>query len=600
MNLHSKIGENKSEYLRMKLTQSGWVTLKEVPKDAEVISHQLQMRAGLIHKVGGGIYNYMPFAVRILRKIKQIVREEMDKIGSHEVTMSLVTPSELWKESGRWEIMGPNMARFKDRNEKDLCLSPTNEETVCDIFRSFVQSYKQLPITYYQINTKFRDEIRPRFGLMRGREFIMKDGYSFHESKSCLNSTYQKIFKAYENSFQRMGLTFIAVEADGGVMATGDSKTHEFQVIAETGEDKIVYCPETGWGANIEKAITKRKKESLPLTAGELKKVSTPLKKLTMDEAAAILQLPLHHCLKTVCYRMIKNKSLEVVLAFVLGDDEINEVKLKNYLNADDLISANEEDLVRNGLPKGFIGPMNLKQKIKMIFDSSINPDAYYAVGANESDAHYIYFNLKRDLANNFEMTDLRQAKDGDLTLEGHPIVLKKGIEVGHIFQLGDKYTKAMNISVLDNSGKKIHPEMGCYGIGISRLMSAAIEQHFDEFGIKWPISIAPFHIYFARIAKTPEAKKIADVIYQSLIQEGFEVLYDDRDLSPGVMFKESDLLGLPIRLVYGERDYGTDQQLEVKFRSNGQSLKIQHKNLIQELKKISNDLWTQCSVKKL
>jgi len=582
----------------MKLTQSGWVTFKEVPKDAEVISHQLQLRSGMIHKVGGGIYNYMPFAVRVLRKIKQIVREEMDAIGSLEVTMSMVTPSELWKESGRWEVMGPNMARFKDRNEKDLCLSPTNEETVCDIFRSFVQSYKQLPVTYYQINTKFRDEIRPRFGLMRGREFIMKDGYSFHTSKECLNNTYQKIFKAYENSFQRMGLTFIAVEADGGVMATGDSKTHEFQVIAENGEDKIVYCPQTGWGANIEKAFTKKSFKSVNLTPSPLSKVSTPLQKLTMDEAAAILKKPLQECLKSVCYRVIKEKQIDVVLLMILGDDDVNEVKLKNFLAADDVVPALEEDLRKYGLIKGFMGPVNLKHKMAVYFDTSIAAEAFYAIGANEPDAHYINFNLNRDFKEKVEFVDVRLAKEGDLTKEGHPIVLKKGIEVGHIFQLGDKYTKSMNISVLDGTGKKMHPEMGCYGIGISRLMSAAIEQHFDEYGIQWPISIAPFQVYFARIAKTAEAKSIADEIYEELLKEGFEVLYDDRDLSPGAMFKDADLLGLPIRLVFGERDFAVDQTLEIKLRSAGSTQKTHRATLVKTLKQTCQELYVNCSVK--
>lgn len=581
----------------MKLTQSGWVTLKEVPKDAEVVSHQLQIRAGMIHKVGGGIYNYMPFAVRVLRKIKNIVREEMDAIGSLEVTMSVVTPAELWKESGRWEIMGPNMARFKDRNGKDLCLSPTNEETVSDIFRSFVQSYKQLPVTYYQINTKFRDEIRPRFGLMRGREFIMKDGYSFHADKECLNNTYKKVFKAYENSFQRMGLTFIAVEADGGVMATGDSKTHEFQVIAENGEDKIVYCAETGWGANVEKAFTKRNNISVNMVSLPMTKVSTPLSKFTMEEAAAILAKPLHECLKSVCYKVIKNKAVEIILVLVLGDDEVNEVKLKNFLAADDLVPASEEDLRKHNLIKGFIGPVNLNTKLSIYVDAAISPEGFYAIGANEADTHFVNFNFKRDSKDTFEVVDIRQAKEGDVTIDGHSVVLKKGIEVGHIFQLGDKYTKSMNVTVLDNTGKRIHPQMGCYGIGISRLMSAAIEQHFDEFGIKWPISIAPFHIYFARIAKTPEAKNTADEIYNELIHMGFEVLYDDRDLSPGFMFKDADLLGLPMRLVFGERDFAVDQCLELKLRSDGTTTKISRKNLAAELKKICNDLFKSCSI---
>lgn len=577
----------------MKLSQSGWVTFKEVPKDAEIISHQLQIRAGLIHKVGAGIYNYMPFAVRILRKIKNIVREEMDAVGGQEITMSMVTPSELWKESGRWDVMGPNMARFKDRNSKDLCLSPTNEETVSDIFRSFVQSYKQLPVTYYQINTKFRDEIRPRFGLMRGREFIMKDAYSFHLDQNCLSAIYQKIYHAYENSFKKMGLTFIAVEADGGVMATGDSKTHEFQVIAENGEDKIVFCPATGWGANVEKAITKRATTSINLKSASLEKVSTPLVEHTMQEVGAILGKPLSECLKSVCYKIIKNKTIEIILVFVLGDDEVNEVKLKNYLVCDDLVPASEEDLRKNHLIKGYIGPVHLKQSLPIYFDTAISSDAFYIVGANEANFHFANFNIKRDVKDQYNVVDLRQAREGDLTSAGNPVVLKRGIEVGHIFQLGDKYTKAMNITVLDKEAKKVHPQMGCYGIGISRLMSAAIEQHFDEYGIKWPISIAPYQIYFARIAKSPEAKQTSEEIYHELISYGFEVLFDDRDLSPGVMFKDADLLGIPIRLVFGERDYALDKKLEIKLRSGGESIKSIRENLQTDLKKVINDLTT-------
>lgn len=580
----------------MRLSQSGWVTFKEVPKDAEVISHQLQIRAGLIHKVGSGIYNYMPFAVRVLRKIKNIVRQEMDAVGAQEITMSVVTPSELWKESGRWDVMGPNMARFKDRNDKDLCLSPTNEETVSDIFRSFVHSYKQLPITYYQINTKFRDETRPRFGLMRGREFIMKDAYSFHADAECLNSVYHKIYQAYENSFKQMGLTFIAVEADGGVMAGGDSKTHEFQVIAENGEDKIVYCPATSWGANVEKAFTKRPNISINTKSALLEKISTPLKSLTMTDAAQSLELPVHQCLKSVCYRVIKNKFMEVILVMVLGDDEVNEIKLKNFLIADELVPANEEDLRKNNLTKGFIGPVNLTTIIPVYFDIAISPDAYYAIGANEANFHYKNFNLKRDMSSGFKSLDMRQAKADDVTVDGHPIELKRGIEVGHIFQLGDKYTKAMSITVLDKEGKKTTPLMGCYGIGISRLMSAAIEQHNDQFGIKWPISIAPFHIYFSRLVKSPEAKKMADEIYQDLLDQGFEVLYDDRDLSPGIMFKDADLLGLPIRLVFGERDYAQDQNLEIKLRSTGEVKKFPKSTLSAELKQIVQDLFKQCA----
>lgn len=577
----------------MRLSKCGWVTYKEVPKDAEVVSHQLQLRAGLIHKVGGGLYNYMPFAVRVLRKIENIIREEMDKIGCQEITMSMVTPSELWKETGRWDVMGPNMAKLKDRNNKELCLSPTNEEACCDVFRSFIQSYKQLPITYYQINTKFRDEIRPRFGLMRGREFIMKDAYSFHVDQKCLNDFYQKMFNAYSACFKRMGLSFIAVEADGGVIATGDSKTHEFQVIAENGEDKIIYDSKTGWGANIEKALTKKVITSFNDTSLGLEKVSTPLKQLTMDEVAEQMKLHLQQCIKSVCYKVIKNKNVEFVIAFVLGDDEVNEVKFKNFLSVEEIIPASEEEIKKLGLVRGYIGPIGLPKNIKAFFDLTVSNNHSYAIGANQDGFHYKNFKISKDLNDKISKIDIRLSCAGDLSLSGNPIELKKGIEVGHIFQLGDKYTKAMGISVLDQNGKQFTPTMGTYGIGVSRLMSAAIEQHFDESGIKWPINIAPFQIYFSRITKTEAAKKISDEIYNDLVNNGFEVLYDDRDLSPGVAFKDADLLGIPIRVVFGERDYEQNNNLEIKIRSTGIAEKVHRDNLKCILKEKIENLTT-------
>lgn len=580
----------------MKLSKSGWVTYKEVPKDAEVISHQLQLRAGLIHKVGGGLYNYMPFAVRVLRKIENIIREELDKIGCQEITMSMVTPSELWKETGRWEVMGANMAKFKDRNNKELCLSPTNEEACCDVFRSFIQSYKQLPITYYQINTKFRDEIRPRFGLMRGREFIMKDAYSFHSDTQCLNDFYQKMYIAYSNCFRRMGLSFIAVEADGGVIATGDSKTHEFQVIAENGEDKIVYDPKTGWGANIEKAVTQKNVTSFESKPSELAKIATPLKKLTMEEVSLVMNLPLQQCIKSVCYKVIKNKNVNFVIVFVLGDDDVNEIKLKNILAADEISPSSEEEIKKLGLIRGYIGPMSLSNNVELFFDSTISDSHYYAVGANEEGYHFKNFNLVNNFKGKVNKIDIRLSKEGDFSLDRNPIEIKRGIEVGHIFQLGDKYSKAMGITVLDQQGKQFTPIMGTYGIGVSRLMSAAIEQHFDEFGIKWPISIAPFQVYYSRIVKTQNAKDLADEIYSDLLKAGFEVLYDDRDLSPGVAFKDADLLGLPIRIVFGERDYEQNKSLEVKIRATGASEKVHRDQLVTAIKEKISTLTSKCN----
>lgn len=565
----------------MRLSQGFWQTYKEIPNDAEIPSHQLMMRAGLIHKTAGGLYTYLPMAFRSIKKIERIIREEHDKIGAFEVQMPVVTPAELWKETGRWDVMGPQMLRIKDRAERELCVSPTNEESVTDVFRKTINSYKQLPVCLYQINTKFRDEIRPRFGLLRGREFTMKDGYSLHMDKACLDRFYDRIYGAYVAIFTRMGLDFISVEADGGAMASGGAKTHEFQLIADNGEDTLVTVPGE-YAANIEKAPTTRANLK-PKGAEALTKFSTPNQK-TCEEVAAAHGFDITHTLKSLVMQVIRGEKSHFYMVMLLGDDQLNEVKFKNAMNADHVRPAQASELERLGLIKGFMGPTVEAQGLSVLFDSTVDMNSAYVVGANEVDHHMRGFVPARDTKLNHKQLDLRLAKEGDV-MNGKPIVMKKGIEVGHVFQLGDKYTKSMGVTVLNDQGKGITPIMGCYGIGVTRTLAAAIEQNHDKDGIVWPAAIAPYDIYFGVIAKTDETKKVADEIFQSLLAAGFEVLYDDRGMGPGGMFKDADLIGLPIRVVLGERDFTASGEIEVKVRKTGEMLKVKRDSLTATLK---------------
>lgn len=570
----------------MKLSQGFWQTYKEVPADAEIPSHQLMLRAGLIHKSGAGLYNYLPMGLRSIRKVEKIIREELDKIGCFEITMTVVTPGELWQETGRWDKMGGLMLRFKDKKEADLCLSPTNEEAVTDIFRKTVKSYKQLPVKLYQINTKFRDEIRPRFGLMRGREFTMKDAYSFHMDKASLDVGYKELYDAYNAIFTRLGLEFIPVEADGGAMASADSKTHEFQVVANAGEDLIIYSPEAKYAANVEKAQTIRAKVDFDMKVVPLKEVETP-NKTTIEEVCAFLKKPQHQSLKSLVYVATTGQESKLVLALLLGDDSLNEIKLNNLLKCDHLAPATDEQMKAAKLWKGFIGPIGLSSDIKIIFDKSINLDASYVIGANKKDAHTEGFNPKRD-AKDYVVADLRLSRAGDLTVDGlHSVVEKRGIEVGHVFQLGDKYTKDMKVGILDQNGKLVTPLMGCYGIGVTRVVAAAIEQNHDENGIVWPKAIAPYQVYFATIVKAEEFAKIADDIYKDMQNAGLEVVYDDRNVGPGNKFKDSDLLGLPLRVVLGERDFSATGELEIVLRKSGETKKVKREELISTLQNL-------------
>jgi len=544
------------------------------------------IRTGLIHKSGSGLYNYLPMGLRSIRKVENIIREELDKIGCFEITMSVVTPGELWQETGRWDKMGGLMLRFKDKKNADLCISPTNEETVTDIFRSTIKSYKQLPVTLYQINTKFRDEIRPRFGLMRGREFTMKDAYSFHLDKASLDVGYQALYDAYTAIFTRLGLEFIPVEADGGAMASADSKTHEFQVVANSGEDLIIYSQEAKYAANIEKAQTKRAATTFDMTKAEMKEVET-IKTGTIDEVCKLLGLQPAQSLKSMVYTATTGEESKMILAMVIGDDSVNEIKLQNFLKCDHLAASSEEELKKAKLWKGFIGPVGLEDQLEIIFDNEVNIDATFVIGANKKDAHVTGFNPKRDIKK-LVQADLRLSKAGDLTLDGkHTVVEKRGIEVGHVFQLGDKYTKAMKVGVLDQNGKLATPLMGCYGIGVTRVVAAAIEQNHDANGIIWPKSIAPYDVYFATIVKAPEFAAISDEIYAEMKKAGLEVIYDDRNVGPGNKFKDSDLLGLPYRVVLGERDFGASGELEIIERKTGTVTKVKREDLVSTLKNL-------------
>ncbi|PIK14202.1 proline--tRNA ligase [Halobacteriovorax sp. JY17] len=568
----------------MKLSSGFWQTYKEVPADAEIPSHQLMVRAGLIHKMGSGLYSYLPFGYRSIRKVEQIIREELDKAGCHEILMSMVTPGELWQESGRWDAMGDQMLKVKDKGGRDLCLSPTNEEAVTDIFRKTIKSYKNLPVTVYQINTKFRDELRPRFGLMRGREFTMKDAYSFHADKDSLDEVYDRLFKAYEAIFTRAGLEFSAVEADGGAMADSDQKTHEFQVIADTGEDEVIYCAETGYAANIEKAQTKRANINFDKTNSEIKEVATPSMS-TIEDVCNFLKTPKEQSLKSLVYKSVIDEKEETILVLLLGDDSLNELKLSAFLKGDLLKAAVDSELLNEGFVKGYIGPHDLSSKARIIFDSQIDLEASYTAGANKVDTHFQGLVPKRDVSS-FEVADLRLATKGDLTLDGKGVVdIRRGIEVGHIFQLGDKYTKAMSTTVLDSNGKTMHPLMGCYGIGVTRVVAAAVEQHHDDKGIVWPMALAPYHVYYAEITKSAENKELADKIYHDLLEAGIEVVFDDRKAGPGFKFKDADLLGLPIQLIFGERDFKNDGMLEIRIRKTGESFKVLPSEVVEKIK---------------
>jgi len=545
-------------------------TIKEDPADADVQSHKLMLRAGIIRQIASGLYVWLPLGLRVLRKLETILREELTKSGAQEVLMPVVQPAELWRESGRWEKMGPEMMRMKDRHGREFCLSPTHEEVITDLFRREIRSYKQLPCNFFQIQTKFRDEIRPRFGVMRSREFIMKDGYSFDIDQTSFDKSYQEMYDCYTRIFTRMQLNFRAVEADPGNI--GGSNSHEFQALATSGEDTIVYASEGDYAANLEKAVALRP-DPRPDPTETLEKIATP-GQTTIEAVAAYLEVPQQRCLKTLIV-----EGEDSLIALVLrGDHELNEVKAGKLPGVTVPLSfANEADIeAATGSKPGSIGPVGLA--LPLYADESALAVADWVSGANEEGFHYRGGNWARDVPEDaVTAADFRNVVEGDKAPDGQgELKFLKGIEVGHIFQLGDIYSVPMQATVLDKNGKSIAPIMGCYGIGVTRLVAAIIEQNHDEIGIIWPEPVAPFfvHIVALNYGKSEAVRETADALYQTCIDENMEVLLDDRDERPGVKFADADLIGIPHRITVGERRL-SEGNVEYRNRTDKETIAV-------------------------
>jgi prolyl-tRNA synthetase len=544
----------------MKMSQLLIPTLKEDPADAEVVSHKLMLRAGMIRKLTAGIYCYLPLGYRSLRKLEQIVREEMDAAGAQEVFLPMVQPAELWVESGRWNLYGTELLRFKDRHDREFCLGPTHEEVITDLVRRDVRSYRDLPLNLYQIQTKFRDEIRPRFGLMRGREFMMKDGYSFDAAEEGAEESYRLMFEAYKKVFTRCGLKFRHVEADSGPI--GGSFSHEFMVLAETGEDTIVSCDSCEYAANMEKAEVKPCEAVDRSTAGPPKHVETPGVR-TIEEVSQFLKVKPEDLIKT----LILQSENGPVAVLIRGDHELNDVKVKNFLKVAELELAAESIIEEvTGGPLGFSGPVGL-EKLTILADHAIGCMSSAVVGANRKDAHLVNVNPLEDFRVD-HYGDFRAAQGGDPCPRcSGKLILSKGIEVGHVFKLGTKYSEAMNARFLDAEGKERPIIMGCYGIGVSRTVAAAIEQNHDEDGIIFPPAIAPFTVMVTPVgAKNEEIDSAAERVYRDLRASGIDVLMDDRDERPGVKFKDADLIGIPFRVTVGKKALA-DGNVELRNR---------------------------------
>jgi prolyl-tRNA synthetase len=539
----------------MRLSQYPINTVKETPAEAEVVSQQLMLRAGLIKRLGAGLYTWLPLGLRTLRKVENIVREEMNRAGALEVLMPAVQPAELWQESHRWEAIGDIMLRFKDRQKRDFCIGPTHEEVITDVARRELKSYRQLPVNFYQIQTKFRDEIRPRFGVMRAREFIMKDAYSFHMNEASLREGYQAMYDAYTRIFTRMGLTFRSVQADSG--AIGGSRSQEFQVLATSGEDAVVFSDQDDYAANLEMAIAgPPAPRAAPAEA--LQKVPTPGVR-TIEDLCKFLNVPATKTVKTLVFQ---GKEGGLVALLLRGDHQLNEVKAGKLPQIEAPLRAAGEAQVRAAFGAGFgsLGPLfsgGVPAGLTVIADTSVAAMSDFGIGANEENVHYVGVNWGRDLPEPAHVADLRNVVEGDPSPTGRgSLRIVRGIEVGHVFQLGRKYSESMGFTVLDEAGKSVYPEMGCYGIGVTRVVAAAIEQNHDERGIIWPTPIAPFHVVLVPInlQKSQRVREVSDRLYDELTAAGIEVLYDDRDARPGVKFADAELLGIPHRLVVGER----------------------------------------------
>lgn len=553
-------------------------TLKETPNDAQVVSHQLMLRAGMVRPLASGLYNWLPTGLRVLKKVENIVREEMNKSGAIEVEMPVVQPAELWQESQRWEQYGPELLRFTDRGNRDFVLGPTHEEVITDLVRREVSSYKQLPLNLYQIQTKFRDEVRPRFGVMRGREFLMKDAYSFHTSRECLQETYEVMYRTYSAIFTRLGLDFRAVQADTG--SIGGSASHEFQVLAQSGEDDIVFSTESDFAANIELAEAVAIGERQAPTA-EMELVDTPKAK-TIAELVGQFNLPIEKTVKTL---IVKGATEEqpLVALIIRGDHELNEVKAQKLAQvADPLEFADEADIkAKIGAGVGSLGPVNLP--IPMIIDRSVALMSDFGAGANIDGKHYFNVNWERDVALP-QVADLRNVVEGDPSPDGKgTLLIKRGIEVGHIFQLGTKYSEAMKATVQGEDGRPQTMIMGCYGIGVSRVVAAAIEQHHDERGIIWPSdAIAPFTVAIVpmNMHKSESVQQFSENLYRTLLAQGVDVIFDDRKERPGVMFADMELIGVPHMVVIGEKNLANGE-IEYKNRRSGEKQMVAQDQLL-------------------
>lgn len=551
----------------MKVSQFPISTLRDTPADAEVISHQLMLKAGLIKRLASGLYTWGPYGLRVLRKVENIVREEMNRAGAVEVLMPTVQPAELWQESGRWEEYGPELLRLTDRGSREFCLGPTHEEIITDYVRNEINSYKQLPVNYYQIQTKFRDEVRPRFGVMRSREFIMKDAYSFHLTAESLQATYDTMYEAYQRIFNRLGLDFRPVQADNG--SIGGSGSHEFHVLADSGEDDIAFSDSSDYAANIEMAVNVPSTTPRPEATEDMMEFETPGLK-TIDSLAEAMNIPATQQIKIL---LVKGEEGSTVALLVRGDHNLNEIKAEKI---DGILSPltfeTEEKIIElTGSKPGSLGPVGLS--IRIIADHATAPLADFVCGANKEGYHLKGVNWVRDLPEP-EFADLRNIVEGDPSPDGQgKVLIRRGIEVGHIFQLGTKYSEAMNATVLNENGKSQTVTMGCYGIGITRVVAASIEQNYDDNGIIWPASMAPFQIAIAPLNynKSEAVKATADKLYEELLAAGYEVLLDDRNIRPGAMFADMELLGLPHRIVISDRGL-KNQQLEYKSRTGAEA----------------------------
>ena len=557
----------------MRTSQYLLSTLKETPADAEVISHQLMLRAGMIRKLASGLYTWMPTGLRVLKKVENIVREEMNNAGAIEVSMPVVQPADLWQESGRWEQYGPELLRFIDRGERPFVLGPTHEEVITDMVRNEISSYKQLPLNFFQIQTKFRDEVRPRFGVMRSREFVMKDAYSFHTSQESLQETYDKMFAAYSKIFSRMDLDFRPVQADTG--SIGGNASHEFQVLAQSGEDDVVFSSESDFAANIELAEAVAPKGERAAPTEELRIVDTPNAK-TIAELTEQFNLPIEKTVKTLLVHATKESGYTLVALLVRGDHELNEVKAEKLeMVASPLTFATEAEIrtVVNAGP-GSLGPINMA--VPVVADRTVAMMSDFGAGANIDGKHYFGINWERDLPLPL-VADIRNVVEGDPSPDGKgTLLIKRGIEVGHIFQLGTKYTEALKATVQGEDGRNQLMTMGCYGIGVTRVVAAAIEQNHDERGIIWPDAIAPFQVAILpmNMHKSFRVKDLAESLYNSLRSKGIDVIMDDRKERPGVMFADMELIGVPHTVVIGDRNLDSDE-IEYKNRRNGEKQMI-------------------------